>query len=102
LTGDYDNDSSEYPPAPDEEPGETGQDSPGLDPVEMEIDEPSARDRYLVGTLAPKRQELSPEEFDELRQGGKGTSEGGSTDSTAPTTKRVFAPSTKAFTAFTR
>jgi hypothetical protein len=26
------------------------------------------RDRYLVGMLAPKRQELSPEEFDELPQ----------------------------------
>jgi hypothetical protein len=33
---------------------------------EEEIDEPSVRDRYLVGMLAPKRQELSPEEFDEL------------------------------------
>jgi hypothetical protein len=34
-----------------------------------EIDEPSVRDRYLVGMLAPKRQELSPEQFDELSQG---------------------------------
>jgi hypothetical protein len=33
---------------------------------EEEIDEPSVRDRYLVGMLALKRQELSPEEFDEL------------------------------------
>ena len=33
---------------------------------EEEIAEPSVRDRYLVGMLAPKRQELSPEEFDEL------------------------------------
>src|SRR5205807_3138890 len=39
---------------------------------EEEIDEPSVRDRYLVGMLAPKRQELSPEEFDELPQGGSG------------------------------
>ena len=36
---------------------------------EEEIDEPSVRDRYLVGMLAPKRQELSPEEFDELPRG---------------------------------
>lgn len=57
---------------------------------EEEIDEPSVRDRYLVGMLAPKRQELSPEEFDELPQGGKGTSEEGSTDYTAPTTKTMF------------
>jgi hypothetical protein len=29
---------------------------------EEEIDEQSVRDRYLVGMLAPKRQELSPEQ----------------------------------------
>jgi hypothetical protein len=34
------------------------------------VDEPSVRDCYLVGMLAPKRQELAPEEFDELPQGG--------------------------------
>src|SRR6516164_11484131 len=44
---------------------------------EEEIDEPSVRDRYLVGMLAPKRQELSPEEFDELPQGGSGAVEDG-------------------------
>src|SRR5580658_661790 len=55
-----------------------------------EIDEPSVRDRYLVGMLAPKRQELSPEEFDELPQGGKGNQEEGSTEYTAPTTKTMF------------
>ena len=38
-----------------------------------EITEQSVRDRYLVGMLAPKRQELLPEEFDELQQGGIGT-----------------------------
>ena len=51
---------------------------------EEEIDEPSVRDRYLVGMLAPKRQELSPEEFDELPQGGSGPVEDGTTESTAP------------------
>src|SRR5690606_11517406 len=55
-----------------------------------EIDEQSVRDRYLVGMLAPKRQELSPEEFDELPQGGSGTAEEGTTDYTAPTTKTMF------------
>lgn len=55
-----------------------------------EIIEPSVRDRYLVGMLAPKRQELSPEEFDELAQGGSGTVEEGTTDYTAPATKTMF------------
>jgi hypothetical protein len=57
---------------------------------EEEIDEPSVRDRYLVGMLAPKRQELSPEEFDELPQGGSGSVEDGSTESTSPATKTMF------------
>src|SRR5712692_6157717 len=57
---------------------------------EEEIDEQSVRDRYLVGMLAPKRQELSPEEFDELPAGGSGTIEEGSTDLSAPTTKTMF------------
>ena len=39
--------------------------------------------------LAPKRQELSPEEFDELPEGG-GTIEEGSTEYSAPTTKTMF------------
>ena len=55
-----------------------------------EIVEQSVRDRYLVGMLAPKRQELSPEEFDELPQGGPGTVEEGTTDYTAPTVKTMF------------
>lgn len=57
---------------------------------EEEIDEQSVRDRYLVGMLAPKRQELSPEEFDELSQGGSGTAEEGTAELTAPTTKTMF------------
>src|SRR3954447_10872463 len=56
---------------------------------EEEIDEPSVRDRYLVGMLAPKRQELSPEEFDELPQGGSGSAEDGTTDYTSPTMKTM-------------
>jgi hypothetical protein len=54
-----------------------------------EISEPSVRDRYLVGMLAPKRQDLSPEEFDELPQGGSGSPEDGITDYTAPTMKTM-------------
>ena len=57
---------------------------------EEEIDEQSVRDRYLVGMLAPKRQELSPEEFDELSQGGSGSVEDGATESSSPTTKTMF------------
>jgi hypothetical protein len=57
---------------------------------EEEIDEQSVRDRYLVGMLAPKRQELSPEEFDELAQEGSGMVEEGTTDFTAPTAKTMF------------
>lgn len=57
---------------------------------EEEISEPSVRDRYLVGMLAPKRQELSPEEFDELPQGGSGATEDGSTETTSPSSKTMF------------
>jgi hypothetical protein len=57
---------------------------------EEEIDEQSVRDRYLVGMLAPKRQELSPEEFDELPQGGSAPVEDGPTECTSPNTKTMF------------
>src|SRR5437588_4884253 len=56
---------------------------------EEEIDEPSVRDRYLVGMLAPKRQELAPEEFDELPQGGSGPVEDGTAESTSPANKTM-------------
>src|SRR5215469_14316971 len=55
-----------------------------------EIDEQSVRERYLVGMIAPKRQELSPEEFYELPQGGSDTVEEGTTEYSAPTTKTMF------------
>src|SRR5260370_33380982 len=57
---------------------------------EEEVDEPSVRDRYLVGMLAPRRQELSPEEFDELPQGGSGPVEDGTAESTSPANKTMF------------
>jgi hypothetical protein len=40
--------------------------------------------------LAPKRQELSPEEFDELPQDGSGPVEDGTPESTSPSTKTMF------------
>jgi hypothetical protein len=58
--------------------------------AEEEIAEPSVRDRYLVGMLAPKRQELAPEEFDELPQGGSAPAEDGIAESTSPATKTMF------------
>jgi hypothetical protein len=39
--------------------------------------------------LAPKRQELSPEEFDGPAQGGVGSSEDGPTNFTAPPAKTM-------------
>jgi hypothetical protein len=57
---------------------------------EEEIDEPSVRDRYLVGMLAPKRQELSPEEFDELPQGGSAPAEDGTAEATSPANNTMF------------
>lgn len=55
-----------------------------------EVTEQSVRDRYLVGMLAPTRQNLSPEEFDELAEGGVGTVEEGSAEYTGPTAKTMF------------
>jgi len=55
-----------------------------------EITEQSVRDRYLVGMLAPTKQNLSPEEFEELGEGGTGTIEEGSTEYTGPTAKTMF------------
>jgi hypothetical protein len=57
---------------------------------EEELDERNVRDRYLVGTLAPRRQELSPEEFDELAQGGATSGEDGTADFTAPPARTMF------------
>ncbi len=57
---------------------------------EEKVDEPSVRDRYLVGMMAPKRQELSPEQFDDLPTGGSGTSEDGPTEVATPAAKTMF------------
>ncbi|MGH9837855.1 MAG: DISARM system helicase DrmA [Blastocatellia bacterium] len=55
-----------------------------------EITEQSVRDRYLVGMLAPARQNLSPEEFDELPQGGAGGVEEGAAEYTGPVGRTMF------------
>ena len=45
---------------------------------------------YLVGMLAPKRQELAPEEFDELPNDGSSSAEDGTTECTSPSAKTMF------------
>jgi hypothetical protein len=57
---------------------------------EEEIAEGTVRDRYLVGLLAPRRQVLVLEEFDELAVGGEGTAEEGSVDISAPQATTMF------------
>jgi hypothetical protein len=58
--------------------------------AEEEIDEPSVCDRYLVGVLAPRRQAIVPEEFDDLAVAGEGTPEEGSTDIGSPQAPTMF------------
>jgi len=57
---------------------------------EEEVDEPSVRDRYLVGMLATKEQGLSPEENEEPAQGGSCTVEDGKTESSALPARSMF------------
>ncbi|MGH7331552.1 MAG: DISARM system helicase DrmA, partial [Candidatus Rokuibacteriota bacterium] len=54
------------------------------------MDENTVRDRYLVGQLAPRRQLITPGEFDELAVGGDASSEEGTTDVGAPQTTTMF------------
>ena len=57
---------------------------------EEEITEPSVRDRYLLGMLAPTRQNLAPEEHEELAVGGGETIEDGAAEYTGPTARTLF------------
>ncbi|MFL5696296.1 MAG: helicase, partial [Ktedonobacteraceae bacterium] len=50
---------------------------------EEELDEASVRDRYLVGALAPRDQQIVPEELDELAIPEEGSVEDGPNDDTA-------------------
>ncbi len=52
--------------------------------------EDAPRDRYLVGMLAPRRQLLAPETFDDLAVGGEGAAEEGSVDVNAPQATTMF------------
>src|SRR5207244_1189837 len=57
---------------------------------EEEVDETSVRDRYLVGVLAPRRQILHPEEFDELAVADRDAAEEGPTDVSTPQAPTMF------------
>ena len=48
--------------------------------IEEEIDEGSVRDRYLVGALAPRDQQVVPETLDELAVPEEGSVEDGAND----------------------
>jgi hypothetical protein len=50
---------------------------------EEEVDETNVRDRYLVGMLAPRDQQMAPEEMDALAIPEEGSVEDGSNDDTA-------------------
>ncbi len=50
---------------------------------EEEIDEPNVHDRYLVGLLAPRNQQIVPEELDELGTAEDGSMEDGPNDDAA-------------------
>ncbi|NJO59285.1 MAG: helicase [Richelia sp. RM2_1_2] len=55
-----------------------------------EINESSVRDRYLVGLLAPQRQQVSLEQQDELAVAGSGNTEEGTTESNTVSNETMF------------
>jgi hypothetical protein len=55
-----------------------------------EVDESRVSDRYLVGMLAPPKQEVPAETDDELAQGGKDSSDEGSAESSKAPTATTF------------
>src|SRR5438876_6598422 len=57
---------------------------------EEEVDETSVRERYLVGMLAPRRQVLTQQEFDDLAVGGEDDGEQGTADVGAPQATTMF------------
>ncbi len=57
---------------------------------EEEVAERNVRDRYLVGVIAPRRQEVAPEELDELAEGGRDAPEEGKAEDAAPRTRTMF------------
>ncbi|MBP1466155.1 DISARM system helicase DrmA [Candidatus Chloroploca sp. M-50] len=57
---------------------------------EEEIAEGSVRDRYLVGMLAPRQQQIAPEEQDDLNQGGEDAPDDGPIDQGATQAPTMF------------
>jgi len=55
-----------------------------------EVDEREILDRYLVGRLAPQRQEVVPEQLDEFAVAGSGTPEEGTTEPSGPPVRMLF------------
>jgi len=62
-----------------------------------EVTEPSVRDRYLVGMLAPRRQRVEPQEQDGLAVAGTDSAEEGTAEPDAPSIRTMF-PSSFGFT----
>ena len=58
--------------------------------AEEEIAENNVRDRYVVGVLAPRRQQVLPDQQDPLATGGAGSSEDGTDESAAPAAPTMF------------
>jgi hypothetical protein len=57
---------------------------------EEEVAESSVRDRYLVGMLAPRKQEVEPETLDDLATGGADAGDDGSAEPAAPAIRTLF------------
>jgi hypothetical protein len=57
---------------------------------EEEITERSVRDRYLVGMLAPRQQQIAPEEQDDLLQSGEDAPDDGPIDVSASQSPTMF------------
>lgn len=57
---------------------------------EEEIAESSVRDRYLVGMLAPRQQQIAPEEQDDLNQSGEDAPDDGPIDQGAAQAPTMF------------
>lgn len=57
---------------------------------EEEVTEPTISGRYIVGLLAPKGQQIVPDEQDDLAVGGDGDSQDGLTDTIAPQLVSMF------------
>ncbi|RPH96567.1 helicase [candidate division KSB1 bacterium] len=64
---------------------------------EEEVAEDRVRERYLVGMLAPRKQEIAPEELDEVGQAGTDSAEDGKAE-LFPLPTKTFRPSSMGMT----